>query len=301
MWDEEIAWCDRFIEYLRVERRLSIHTRNGYHRDLVKMVEFCTNQKVLQWRDLRVHHMRCFVRWRHCSGLGGRSLQRELSALRSFFKYLERAGAVSGNPVIGVSAPKAVRGLPRTMDVDQVAQLLDIRGDDILTIRDRAMMELIYSSGLRLAELVSCNVGDADFADGTVRVAGKGAKTRVIPLGRYACRMLKQWLTQRNYLAPERERAMFVSRRGVRIAHRTVELRMREWGVKQGLDSAVHPHQLRHSFASHILESSGNLRAVQELLGHADIATTQIYTHLDFQHLASVYDNAHPRAKKKST
>jgi integrase/recombinase XerC len=247
----------------------------------------------------------CAVFW--LRGTGGRSLARALSALRSFLKFLIREGRLQKNVAQGVQAPKAPRKLPEPLDVDEMTRLLSPTAsstkptDDPLMIRDTAMLELMYSAGLRLAEMVSLNVGEIDLADGSVSVTGKGGKTRVVPVGRYAREALVNWQRLRAGLANDGEPALFVSQRGGRLTPRAVQQRFRQRGIQQGIESRVHPHKLRHAFASHLLESSGDLRAVQELLGHADIATTQIYTHLDFQRLAEVYDKAHPRARKKST
>ncbi|MEO5574324.1 MAG: tyrosine recombinase XerC [Gammaproteobacteria bacterium] len=295
----DTQWLERFFTCLSSERRFSAHTQQAYRRDLAKLVEFCDRQEICAWKDLRGHHMRAYVAWRHRGGLSGRSIQRNLSAVRSFYHYLMREGAAQLNPVLGIITPKSPRRLPHTLDADQVGRLLEIPFENILACRDRAIMELIYSSGLRLAELVGLNVDELDLRDEVVRVLGKGNKVRILPVGRFACAALQTWLGERIKLSIQAdERALFIGRRGQRLTSRAVQLRMREWSIKQGLPGSVHPHQLRHSFASHLLESSGDLRAVQELLGHADIATTQIYTHLDFQHLAKVYDKAHPRAKK---
>jgi integrase/recombinase XerC len=206
---------------------------------------------------------------------------------------------LKSNAGVHVQAPKAPRRLPATLDADQVASLLAISGDEPITLRDRAMLELFYSSGLRLAELVGLNLGDVDTADRTVRVLGKGSKTRVVPVGKQALAALHDWLAVRSELVRPDELAMFVSMRGERVSRRTVQQRVNEWARRQGAPTGVHPHMLRHSFATHVLESSRNLRAVQEMLGHASLSTTQVYTHLDFQHLASVYDQAHPRARKR--
>ncbi|NOX43932.1 MAG: tyrosine recombinase XerC [Gammaproteobacteria bacterium] len=295
----EIEWVSQFINYLQAERRLSGHTVSNYARDLNKVVVFCRNKQIAAWKDLNVHDVRAYISQRHRGGLSGRSLQRELSTLRSFFKFLERENVVNKSPAVSVSAPKTARKLPQTLDVDQVPKLLNIPADDLLSIRDKAMIELMYSSGLRLAELVSVDLGDIDLAQAEVRVTGKGAKTRIVPVGKFAKEAIIDWMHARGNMVLMDEPALFVSKRGARISRRAVEIRMKEWGVKQGLDSNVYPHKLRHSFASHLLESSGDLRAVQELLGHADIFTTQIYTHLDFQHLARIYDKAHPRARRK--
>jgi integrase/recombinase XerC len=224
-----------------------------------------------------------------------------LSSLRSFYQFLIRKHQLKNNPAIDIRAPKTARSLPDTLDVDALSQLLDIPADSILAIRDRAMMELFYSSGLRLSELTNLDLDSIDLVENSLRAIGKGNKTRILPIGRKAAEALQNWLSKRDTMAKPDESALFVSNRGKRISTRSVQQRLNYWQQKQGLDQHIHPHKLRHSFASHILESSGDLRAVQELLGHADISTTQIYTHLDFQHLAKVYDNAHPRARKKKT
>ena len=294
----EAQRIEQFLHHLNVERRLSPHTLSNYRRDLEQARDFAAGQDLTSWRDLTTHHLRSLVAAQHRAGIGGRSLQRLLSALRSFYQYLLREGMVSANPAVGLRAPKAPRRLPKTLDVDQTARLLEWDSDDPLAIRDRAIMELLYSSGLRLSELLNLEVSDLDLKDGTVRVTGKGRKTRVVPVGRHARSALQQWLGIRATFTTHAS-MLFLSRRGERLAPRTVQQRLQQWGSKRGLPMRLHPHMLRHSCASHVLESSSDLRAVQELLGHADIATTQIYTHLDFQHLAKVYDNAHPRARKK--
>ena len=294
----EAQRIEQFLHHLNVERRLSPHTLSNYRRDLEQARDFAAGQDLSSWREFTTHHLRSLVAARHRAGIGGRSLQRLLSALRSFYQYLLREGVVSANPAVGLRAPKAPRRLPKTLDVDQTTRLLDWDSDDPLAIRDRAIMELLYSSGLRLSELLSLEVSDLDLKDGTVRVTGKGRKTRVVPVGRHARSALQQWLGIRATFTTQAS-VLFLSRRGERLAPRTVQQRLQRWGSKRGLPMRLHPHMLRHSCASHVLESSSDLRAVQELLGHADIATTQIYTHLDFQHLAKVYDNAHPRARKK--
>jgi integrase/recombinase XerC len=288
-----------FLGYLGAERRLSSHTVAAYRSDLADVARFCAGQGVSQWDQMDAHHLRAYVASRHRAGLGGRSLQRRLSAVRAFYRYLLRESGVEHNPAVGVRAPKSPRRLPSTLDPDQVERLLDISSDEPLDRRDHAIMELIYSSGLRLAELVGLDLGHLDLADGTVRVTGKGSKVRVVPVGRKARAALERWLRLRGQYASAMSEALFVSRSGRRISARAVQLVLRRWARRQSLDANLHPHRLRHSFASHLLESSGDLRSVQELLGHANISTTQIYTHLDFQHLAEVYDQAHPRAKKK--
>jgi integrase/recombinase XerC len=288
----------QFLHHLNIERRLSPHTLSSYRRDLEQSQRFFSDQRLADWKEVTAHHLRALIAARHRAGIGGRSLQRLLSALRSFYRYLLREGAVGANPAVGIRAPKSPRRLPRTLDVDQTARLLDWDSNDPLAIRDRAIMELLYSSGLRLSELLNLALSDLDLKDATVRVTGKGRKTRVVPVGRHARTALEQWLRIRTAQSTE-DATLFLSRQGRRLSPRAVQQRLQHWGKSRGLPGRLHPHMLRHSCASHVLESSSDLRAVQELLGHADIATTQIYTHLDFQHLAKVYDNAHPRARKK--
>lgn len=295
----EKEWIEDFLNHLDTERRLSPHTISNYRRDLQSVIDYCNSVGVFDWHALDAQHVRSWVARRHRQGLGGRSLARALSALRSYLQFLVRENHLKNNVAKGIRAPKAPRKLPEPLDADEMGQLLKVKDDDPLAVRDMAMLELMYSSGLRLAELVSLNLGDVDLNDGSVPVTGKGGKSRIVPVGRHAMSALTRWLKQRSILAKEDELALFVSKQGKRITPRAVQQRFRLWGIKQGLDSRVHPHKLRHAFASHLLESSGDLRAVQELLGHADISTTQIYTHLDFQHLAEVYDKAHPRARKK--
>ena len=236
---------------------------------------------------------------RHRQEISGKTIQRELSSLRSLFNYLLREGLAENNPAQGIKAPKVKRKLPATLDIDQLSSLLDVTDDNPLSLRDLAILELLYSSGLRLAELVSINLQDIDLKSAQLEVTGKGAKTRQVPIGRKAIEALQQWIKVRGNIAKPEEQALFVSKLGKRIHPRTIQQRLKQWALKHGASRSVHPHLLRHSFASHMLESSGDLRAVQELLGHADISTTQIYTHLDFQHLANVYDKAHPRARRK--
>jgi len=294
-------WPEAFLTHLRVERRLSHHTLDNYRRDLHHLVQFCSTRALHDWRLLSSHHMREFCAAQHRRGLSGRSIQRLLSAVRSFCTYLLREGVLHSNPAAGIRAPKTPRHLPAVLDVDQVNRLLDGEEAEPLALRDHAILELLYSSGLRLAELVSLDTGAVDCDEGTVWITGKGGKTRVVPVGRQARHALRRWLSARQGFPGHDKTALFLSRRGQRLSARSVQLRIRRQATRQGLATPVYPHLLRHSFASHLLESSGDLRAVQELLGHADIATTQIYTHLDFQHLARVYDQAHPRAKKRRT
>ncbi len=287
-----------FLEYLRVERQLSVHTRDSYGRHLNAMAAQLTELSLDGWPALTVSHVRGLATRMHKGGLSPRSIATKLSSLRSFCDWLILQGELTANPARGVSAPKQGRPLPKNLDVDELHQLMNIDETDPLAVRDRAIMELMYSSGLRLAELVNLNLGDIRFAERQVRVIGKGNKERILPVGRMALEWLDKWLKVRGGLAGPDEPALFVSQQQRRISHRSVQLRLAQWGGKQALSSHIHPHKLRHSFATHMLESSGDLRAVQELLGHADLATTQIYTHLDFQHLAKAYDQAHPRAKR---
>jgi integrase/recombinase XerC len=292
--------AERFLEHLTNERRLSKHTAKSYRRDLVCLAEFCAGQDIGAFTELRPHHLRRFAALSHAAGLAPRSIQRRLSGARSFMNFLVREGLLNSNPGADISAPQAPRNLPDTLDVDQMAQLLKIEGDEPETVRDRAMLELCYSSGLRLAELVGLDLGTVDLADGTVRVTGKGNKTRIIPVGRLARESIREWLQVRGQLAPVGEQSLFVGRRGGRISPRTVQSRVSYWALRAGVSQRVYPHLFRHSFATHLLESSSDLRSVQEMLGHADISTTQIYTHLNFQHLAEIYDKAHPRARLKT-
>lgn len=297
---DQHAWIDRFMTHLTHERRMSLHTAAAYRRDLGRLVKFCEPRGVARWSDLEHHEVRAFAAAEHADGLCPRSIQRRLSAARAFLEFLMREGVVTRNAALDVRAPKTPKHLPTTLDADQMARFLDFRGDDTLSTRDKAMMELFYSSGLRLSELVTLNRGALDLEDRTVRVDGKGGKTRILPIGRFAVSALKKWLDERDALPGLEAAAVFVSRSGRRLTPRAVQLRVEIWARRRGIGVHVHPHMFRHSFASHLLESSTDLRGVQELLGHADISTTQIYTHLDFQHLASVYDSAHPRARRRS-
>ncbi|MBX3695082.1 MAG: tyrosine recombinase XerC [Steroidobacteraceae bacterium] len=292
-------WLARFRRHLATERRLSPHTSSNYARDLAALARYCETERITDLARLDSQHVRLFAARSHAAGLAPRSVQRRLSAVRSFCAFLVREGAIAANPALDIKAPKAGKRLPGTLDVDQVAQLLAIGADDPLALRDRALMELAYSSGLRLAELVGLDLTDLDLGDRTVRVHGKGAKTRVLPVGRPAIAALRAWLAARTTFARVGERAVFTGRGGARIGARAVQQRVAYWARRQGLGVHAHPHLFRHSFATHLLESSRDLRGVQELLGHADISTTQVYTHLDFQHLARIYDAAHPRARRK--
>ena len=316
-----LEWLKRFRRYLTTERQLSRHTDTNYARDLEALIRYCDKSQLAHWHQLDSQHVRIFAARSHAKGLAPKSIQRRLSAVRSFFEFLIRESLVArderarrsaedsatdarpsphvlANPAKEIRAPKAKRALPNTLDADQMARLLDLPAGDALVTRDRAIMELLYSSGLRLAELVGLNLTDL-LSDRTVQVLGKGQKARIVPVGSKAHEALEAWKRERAGIARVGEFALFVGRNGRRLGPRAVQTRVAFWARRQGLGMHVHPHLFRHSFASHLLESSQELRGVQELLGHADIATTQIYTHLDFQHLARIYDATHPRARKK--
>ena len=289
-----------FLRHLREERRLSGHTLAAYQRDLTRSATVLANQGRQRWEEADSQDIRMLVAREHRRGLGGRSIQRQLSALRALFRWMIREGHTRLNPADGISAPKSGRRLPKALDPDQVNQLLRPASEgDPLATRDLALMELVYSSGLRLAEVLSLDVDTIDFADGSLVVTGKGSKTRHLPVGGPALKAVREWLKVRPLLlgGAGTEKALFISQRGSRLTARSVQSRLARAARMKGLDGHLHPHMLRHSFATHMLESSGDLRAVQELLGHANLATTQVYTHLDFQHLAKVYDSAHPRAR----
>lgn len=288
---------DQFVHYLRTEKQLSPHTLDSYARNLGKLAAAIEDSKPIHQID--AVDIRSALARLHRKGLSSRSLQQWLSALRSFFRFAIQRAWIKSDPTSGISAPKADRPLPKTLDVDQMSQLLEIKGNDWIDYRDRAILELFYSSGLRLSELCGLNPESLDLRNGSLRVIGKGNKTRELPIGRRAMEALQAWLKVRTENLADEETALFLNQRGKRISQRAVQLRLNKLAVQQGMISQVNPHMLRHSFASHMLESSGDLRSVQELLGHSNISTTQIYTHLDFQHLAKVYDNAHPRANRK--
>ncbi len=284
----------QYLDHLAVERQLSPNTLDGYRRDLDALSAFADGRGQ-EPEALGSEDIRAFVADGHRRGLSPKSLQRRLSAVRSFYRWLLRHGRVKANPAAAVRAPKAPRKLPQVLDPDEARALVEVPTDAPLGLRDRALLELFYSSGLRLSELCALRWHDLDLAEGLVTVLGKGRKQRTVPVGSHACRALAEW---RSDSGGKDDAPVFPGRNGP-ITPRAVQLRLRQLAQRQGLFKRVHPHLLRHSFASHVLESSGDLRAVQELLGHADIATTQIYTHLDYQHLARVYDAAHPRAKRK--
>ena len=300
MLESERDWIEKFIRHLEYERRLSALTCKHYRRDLNSLQNYCQHIGIEGWPELDSENVRSFAASLYRKGLSPRSIQRQLSAARTFFRYLLREKHVKKNPVASVSAPKSGKRLPENLDADRMARLLNISGKGPLVARDRAMLELMYSSGLRLAELTDLDLGDIDIADATTRVTGKGNKDRILPVGRYALEALTTWLKERVALAAVDETALFVSIKGTRLSPRSVQARVDYWAKRQGINTKVYPHLFRHSFATHLLESSHDLRAVQELLGHANISTTQIYTHLDFQHLAQIYDQTHPRARAKN-
>jgi len=289
-----------FSRHLASEKRYSPRTCENYQRDLWRLAAWLELEGVSAWPELSLHHMRRYVAGLSRAGLSGQSIARHLSATRGFYHFLVREGLARDNPALDLRPPKSGRRLPKVADVDQIQQLLETPPDDPLEVRDLAMFELMYSSGLRLAELAMVDVSALDIDAREIRVLGKGSKERVLPVGGKALAALERWLAVRGQYASQAETAVFVSQRGGRLSRRSIQARLARWGVRSGADQRLHPHLLRHSFASHMLESSGDLRAVQELLGHADIATTQVYTHLDFQHLARVYDQSHPRARRRS-
>jgi len=291
------AYLQGFLGHLASERRLSPLTCTSYGRDVTELLRLAGEIPLDQ---LQIHQIRRFVAQLHGRGLGGKTLARMLSAWRGFYTWLARDHGFTSNPCVGMRAPKSAKALPQVLSPDEAVRLMEIPAEgDPLALRDKAMFELFYSSGLRLSELVNLPLSQLDLAAGMVRVTGKGGKTREVPVGRFALEAVRNWLPEREKLARPEEYTLFVGRNGTRLTPRAVQYRVKQWALKQGISADVHPHVLRHSFASHVLQSSGDLRAVQEMLGHANISTTQVYTHLDFQHLAKVYDAAHPRAKKK--
>ncbi len=302
-----------FLSYLQSERRYSEHTVLAYHRDINHFIQ-CNHleqDQLINWDDIKQAAIRQNVAALHRRGLSGKSLQRWLSSIRSLYRYLCRHKRATQNPAIGVPAPKSAKRLPKTLNVDEINRLLESKAvvpgeknkqthkNEAITLRDTAVMELMYACGLRLSEISGLDLQDIDWQQQTVTVTGKGQKQRRIPFGSKAMAALNGWLKHRIVIAQENETAVFVSSRGSRLSNSSIQKRLKKMALTQGLNTNVYPHMLRHSFASHILESSKDLRAVQELLGHANLTTTQIYTHLDFQHLAGVYDDAHPRARKK--
>lgn len=288
-----------YLAYLSNEKQYSTHTSENYARDLQRLF---TLAGATPLPDLKSHHIRRYIAHLHGGGLSGRSLARVLSSWRGFFNYLMRDHGCKSNPCVGLRPPKAPKTLPHALSPDEASKLMEMPVENPIDSRDKAMFELLYSSGLRLAELVDLERDAVQLclASQELSVTGKGRKDRVVPIGSHAITALKAWLAVRDQIAKPEESALFVGKNGARISPRTVQLQLRQRGITQGIASGVHPHLLRHSFATHVLQSSGDLRAVQEMLGHASISTTQVYTHLDFQYLAKIYDSAHPRAKKKS-
>lgn len=294
---DDASLIAQFLGHVQSEQRYSPHTVDNYARDLAHLQQLAGDTRLAA---LTEHDIRRFVATLHGRGHSSATLARHLSAWRSFFRYLIRQRLGQSNPCLGIRPPKAARKLPKTLSPDQIQPLFSAGTDGWLECRDQAMFELLYSSGLRLAELVSLEPADIDIADATLQVTGKGNKQRRVPVGQPALLALQRWLPLRTEKLAANETALFISQRGTRLTGRQVQQRLKAWGIRQNIPASLHPHMLRHSFASHVLQSSGDLRAVQEMLGHASISTTQVYTHLDWQHLAKVYDQAHPRAKKKT-
>lgn len=289
---------DDYIQHLTFERGLSALTCKSYKRDIQLLESLADNTHLDLINNLQI---RRFIATMHGCGLSSKSIARALSAWRGFYDYLIHHKGFTQNPVTGLRAPKSAKTLPQALSVDQAVKFVNIQGDEVLALRDHAILELFYSSGLRLAELVNLDINMLDFSEGTITVTGKGNKTRIVPLGSHASAAIQTWLQQRALIVidDKNANAVFVTQQGRRITPRAVQYRVKTWAIKQGINTDMHPHLLRHSFATHVLQSSQDLRAVQEMLGHANISTTQVYTHLDFQHLAKIYDAAHPRAKKK--
>jgi integrase/recombinase XerC len=297
-----VEFLAEYIQFLQFERGLSPLTRENYTRDIAQLIKLADSTDL---KSLQINHIRKFIATLHSKGLGGKSIARMLSSWRGFFEFLVNRKGFSNNPVVGLRAPKSAKTLPQALSIEQAVKLVDIKDDDILSVRDHAILELFYSSGLRLSELVNLDIDALNFPAGTVEVTGKGNKTRIVPMGSHAMEALQKWLQIRTQIHIKNSenyasgKPVFIGLQGRRISARNIQYRLKEWSIKQGINSSVHPHMLRHSFATHVLQSSGDLRAVQEMLGHANISTTQVYTHLDYQHLTKVYDTAHPRAKKK--
>nr|VFK53415.1 MAG: integrase/recombinase XerC [Candidatus Kentron sp. TUN]VFK54396.1 MAG: integrase/recombinase XerC [Candidatus Kentron sp. TUN]VFK55480.1 MAG: integrase/recombinase XerC [Candidatus Kentron sp. TUN] len=290
-----------FVDHLVTERRLSLLTGKAYRQDLKRLLAFCRENNICSWDKLDAMHVRSFLGLQRRLGQSSHTIRRLLSAMRGFYQFLIREEYIVHDPIVGITAfPRKSRRLPKVLDVDQMAGLLNSHEDTPLAIRDWAIMELLYSSGLRLTELVALNLSNLDLNEGLIRVIGKGNKTRIVPVGRMARQAITQWLRIRSRFVGIEKSALFLSRRKTRLTARSIQARLQKSGIARNMDISLHPHLFRHSCASHLLESSGDLRAVQEILGHADVNTTQIYTHLDFQYLANVYDRTHPRAKNKS-
>lgn len=294
----KVDYLQDYIQHLTFERGLSTLTCKNYSHDIELLNKLAENSPLDQLKNAQI---RRFIATLHGKGMSGKTIARALSAWRGFYDYLINQKGYTQNPVTGLRAPKTAKTLPQALSVDQAVQFVEIKGDGLLEQRDHAIFELFYSSGLRLSELVNLDIDMLDFSTGTVTVTGKGNKTRIIPMGSHAINAIQKWLQQRTLIKIDAKnpQALFVTQQGRRVTPRAVQYRIKQWAIKQGINTNLHPHMLRHSFATHVLQSSQDLRAVQEMLGHANISTTQVYTHLDFQHLATIYDKAHPRAKKK--
>ena len=297
---ENTDYVQSYLCHLVQARGLSLHTQAAYQRDLGLLLKLAGEKALVA---IQPREVRTYIASLNSRGLHGRSIARALSAWRGLYHYLIRHHGFEHNPTLGLHAPKAAKALPQALSIEQAVKLVSLEANNALAVRDRAMLELFYSSGLRLSEMIGLDIPMLNFAEGTLTVIGKGNKTRIVPMGSYAITALQAWLAQRGQMAPpsaECPQALFINARGRRMAASTIRARLRFWGLQQGIDTHLYPHLLRHSFASHVLQSSQDLRAVQDMLGHADISTTQVYTHLDFQHLARVYEQAHPRAKRKT-
>jgi len=289
---------EEYKKFISFEKRLSPSSIQSYLRDINELLKLNKNK---EFHSYRIEDIRKNIAILHSKGLGGKSLSRVISSWRGLFNFLIHKYKYKINPTLGIKAPKSKNMLPQTLSVDQTIRLVDIQDDSFLGLRDHAILELFYSSGLRLSELVNLNQNDINFDDGTISVMGKGNKERVVPVGSFASKAITKWLALRKNIKnlTYENKILFLSQNGKKLTPRAIQYRLKFWAIKQGMPENIHPHLLRHSFASHLLQSSQDLRAVQELLGHANISTTQIYTHLDFQHLSKIYDEAHPRAKKK--
>lgn len=296
--EQLFALSQAYWDFLRIEKQASPHTLSNYQRQLKAICQMLAEKGLEQWQDVDSSVVRWLLSQSHKQGLSAKSIGLRLVALRQFLAFLVQQGKLTANPATGIKSPKVGKHLPKNIDAEQISQLLNIESDEPMDIRDLAMMELMYSSGLRLSELQGLDLGDMDLATQEVRILGKGNKERIVPIGSKAVAALKRWLAVRLQFYPQ-DYAVFLNKWGKRLSHRSIQLAMQKWGEKQGLSNHLHPHKLRHSFATHMLEASADLRAVQELLGHSSLSTTQIYTHLDFQHLAKIYDSAHPRARRK--
>lgn len=287
-----------YWDFLRIEKQVSPHTLQNYQRQLVAASDLLLEMGIDAWEDVDSSSIRLLLTQSHKKGLSAKSIGLRLVALRQWFVYLIKIGKIASNPTLGIKSPKVGKHLPKNIDAEQMIQLLDVQSDMPSDIRDIAIMELMYSSGLRLSELQGLNLEEMDLKAREVKVNGKGSKERIVPIGSKALNAMNLWLNVRSQFKPK-DTAVFINQRGTRLSHRSIQLILKKWGEKQGLESHLHPHKLRHSFATHMLEASGDLRAVQELLGHSSLSTTQVYTHLNFQHLAKIYDSAHPRAKRQ--